>query len=92
MISVSEWNTLQYDVSRCTGCGMCVNVCPHAVFAMNARAAKVVNPDACMECSACQQNCPFGAISVESGVGCAQAMVAAALRKRKQPETVPSCG
>lgn len=92
MISVSEWNTLQYDFNLCTGCGMCVNVCPHAVFAMNERVAKVVNPDACMECGACQQNCPFGAILVESGVGCAQAMIAAALRKRKQPEAAPTCG
>ncbi len=90
---VSELNTLQYDPAKCTGCGMCVAVCPHAVFAMNTRVAKIVNPDACMECGACQLNCHPGAVMVESGVGCAQAMIAAALSRRKQPaQPEPACG
>lgn len=96
MLRVSEWNTLQYDQNLCTGCGLCVEVCPHAVFAMNAKVAKVVNPDACMECGACQMNCPFEAIIVDSGVGCAQAMIAAALQSRKKRTTsassVDACG
>ena len=25
-------NTLRLDETRCTGCGMCLNVCPHGVF------------------------------------------------------------
>ena len=37
-----------------------------------------------MECGACQQNCPTGAISVESGVGCAEAMIWSALTGRKE--------
>jgi len=36
-----------------------------------------------MECGACQLNCPTGAIVVESGVGCASAMMYAALTGRK---------
>jgi ferredoxin len=32
-----------------------------------------------MECGACQQNCPTGAIEVDSGVGCAYALMRAAL-------------
>jgi len=35
-----------------------------------------------MECGACQRNCPPGAITVESGVGCAAAMIRAALMGR----------
>jgi len=36
-----------------------------------------------MECGACQLNCPTGAIMVDSGVGCAAAMMMAALRGKK---------
>lgn len=37
-----------------------------------------------MECGACQQNCPGKAILVESGVGCATAMIVAALTGKKE--------
>ena len=35
-----------------------------------------------MECGACALNCPVQAIEVQSGVGCAWAMISAALRER----------
>ena len=90
MVGVSALNTLKFDQELCTGCGMCVNVCPHAVFALNHRAVTVVRPDACMECGACQVNCPFGSVSVQSCVGCAAAMMRAALTGQKQAEC--ACG
>jgi len=86
MVSVSTLNTLQFDPELRTGCGMCVDVCPHGVFALNSRTIHVVRADACMECGACQVNCPFGAIQVDSGVGCAAAMIRAALTRQKQAE------
>jgi NAD-dependent dihydropyrimidine dehydrogenase PreA subunit len=85
MFSVSVFNTLQYDPELCIGCEMCSLVCPHAVFAMNGRVAQLVRPEACMECGACQLNCPTDAITVESGVGCAAAMIYAALTGKKEP-------
>ena len=92
MISASPLNTLQYDPALCTGCAMCVNVCPHAVFAMNSHVARLSHPDACMECGACQKNCAAGAIVVESGVGCAAAMIQAALRGQKEVTCGGGCG
>ena len=86
MVGVSTLNTLKFDAELCTGCGMWVDVCPHAVFALNSRTIHVVRADACMECGACQVNCPFGAIQVDSGVGCAAAMIRAALTRQKQGE------
>jgi len=83
-------NTLQYNPELCNGCGMCSIVCPHAVFAQNERLAQLVRPIKCMECGACQRNCPTGAIMVDSGVGCAAAMMVAALRGKK--ETCSSVG
>ena len=78
-------NTLEYDETLCSGCGMCVTVCPHAVFALDGDKARLADRDACMECGACQLNCPAGAIRVDSGVGCAAAMIWAALRGQKEP-------
>ena len=85
MFSVSVFNTLQYNPELCIGCEMCSLVCPHAVFAMNGRVAQLVRPEACMECGACQLNCPTDAITVDSGVGCAAAMIRAALTGKKEP-------
>jgi ferredoxin len=41
--------------------------------------ATIADRDACMECGACATNCPTEAIFVQSGVGCAQAVINAAL-------------
>jgi NAD-dependent dihydropyrimidine dehydrogenase PreA subunit len=68
-------STLKYTLEKCTGCGRCLEVCPHGVFDLHNRRARVVCPDNCMECGACAQNCAFGALSVKSGVGCAVAMI-----------------
>ena len=72
-------NTLRFSKQKCTGCGACVNVCPHAVFKMNGGRADMVDHDKCMECGACLRNCPAGAIIVNPSVGCAAAMFRAAL-------------
>ncbi len=72
--------TLQLDASRCSGCGMCVEVCPHAVFVPEGKRARLTDRDLCIECGACMRNCQYGAISVRSGVGCASAIIAGALR------------
>jgi len=68
--------TLAFDAARCNGCGLCTHVCPHAVFAMEARRAVLVDRGACMECGACAMNCETGAISVRAGVGCAAGVLA----------------
>lgn len=72
-------NTLVYNVDQCNGCGMCVTVCPQAVFEMKGRKTRMIHKLKCMECGACQLNCVTGAINVDSGVGCANAMIRAAI-------------
>ncbi len=84
-------NTLVYRPGRCINCGMCLKVCPHRVFAQGKDRVRLARPDACMECGACQRNCPNGAIEVQSGVGCASAMIMAALRGKKDVTCGEDC-
>lgn len=67
--------TLRFNADACVGCGMCADVCPHGVFAVNQGKASITALDSCMECGACAKNCPASAISVNSGVGCATAQI-----------------
>ena len=69
--------TLRLDAEACTGCGICLWVCPHAVFRKVPRKVELADADGCMECGACVLNCPEGALTVEPGTGCAWAILKA---------------
>ena len=75
MVYLKNVTTLALDHGKCTGCGMCLEVCPHAVFEMNGKSVRITDRDACMECGACTKNCPVSAVTVQSGVGCAAAVI-----------------
>ena len=79
--------TLRYDAGKCSGCGRCIEVCPHTVFEMKDGKASITDRDRCMECGACALNCEFGALSVGSGVGCASAIIRGMLTGGE-----PTCG
>ena len=79
--------TLKLNDEKCTGCGRCIEVCPHNVFSLDGGKAHIIDRDACMECGACEGNCPFSAIYVKAGVGCAAAKITGALNGSK-----PDCG
>lgn len=71
---ISHLVTLTLDSSKCVGCGLCKIVCPHRIFEIENRKAKIIKKESCIECGACMSNCPTGAIDVKAGVGCAQAI------------------
>jgi len=66
--------TLRLIPDNCTGCGICVDVCPHRVIQIIDNKARI-SKDRCMECGACALNCPADAIEVNAGVGCAAAII-----------------
>jgi NAD-dependent dihydropyrimidine dehydrogenase PreA subunit len=92
MFDSYEKNTLHYHKDRCINCKRCTQVCPHGVFAEGQKHVKLTRPAACMECGACALNCPVQAIVVQSGVGCAWAMISAALRGKDMDSGECSCG
>ncbi len=72
--------TLELDTAKCTGCSLCLIVCPQAVFILEDGVAVITQRDACIECGACQGNCPEEAISVRAGVGCASGIISSWLK------------
>jgi NAD-dependent dihydropyrimidine dehydrogenase PreA subunit len=67
--------TLIFYPDKCTGCGKCLEVCPHQVFDLENGKSVIIDKDQCMECGACAKNCPFNALEVKPGVGCAYAIL-----------------
>ena len=53
MIYLKDVVSLNLNEEKCIGCGMCIEVCPHAVIGMNgSKHAWIQKRDACMECGA----------------------------------------
>lgn len=47
---------------KCTGCGICADVCPTNAISIDQYA--VINPNLCTACAACISECPNGAITI----------------------------
>lgn len=52
---------LYVDENRCSGCGVCVNVCPHGAIAIEDGKASITQ-SLCNHCEACAAACPERAI------------------------------
>lgn len=80
--------TLKLNGDACVGCGRCMEVCPHGVFALREGKAHIRDKDSCMECGACARNCPAHALVVTPGTGCVYAIVKSWVNKfLGRPET-----
>ncbi|MDA8441289.1 MAG: mercury methylation ferredoxin HgcB [Peptococcaceae bacterium] len=79
-------STLKLESAKCTGCGKCIEVCPHNVFVLCNGKSVIADQDRCIECGACVKNCLFYALEVKPGVGCASAII-----KGWLTGTEPSC-
>jgi len=85
------FDAIEYDFHRvpvvnfkkCTGCGVCVDVCPrslidlydagHETFVLckshdKGNAVKKICEVGCIACGVCERACPFNAISVQDGL------------------------
>jgi NAD-dependent dihydropyrimidine dehydrogenase PreA subunit len=62
--------TVTVDLDKCNGDGVCVDLCPAAVFELKevpgheGKKSAVVNNDACVACRACEAQCATQAITI----------------------------
>ena len=63
----------QVDESRCSGCGICAQVCQYNAILVLAGRVQVF-PELCHGCGSCTRQCPEGAIQeADQHIGCLQA-------------------
>jgi NAD-dependent dihydropyrimidine dehydrogenase PreA subunit len=56
---------VQVNQKECTGCGDCGAACPvEGVLVLENEKAVVAKPDECIECNACVDECPSGAMTM----------------------------
>lgn len=63
---------VRVSISRCKGCGLCVDVCAPGALALDAATVNplgyhpvaIVDPDACTSCAKCARVCPEAAFVV----------------------------
>jgi NAD-dependent dihydropyrimidine dehydrogenase PreA subunit len=53
-----------YDSERCTGCGLCVSVCPQGVLSLVDSRAVFLSPEDCTYCGECELACPTQAVEL----------------------------
>lgn len=65
MLVVNLVVRIDIDYDRCAGCKKCVKVCSYGVLGWFEDAPIVINPNGCMVCLDCINNCSINAISVK---------------------------
>lgn len=52
------------DTALCSGCGLCINICPEDVLRKVGDVSEIVYPEDCLACLACEAVCPLHCIQV----------------------------
>ncbi len=52
------------NAEECSGCGICIDVCPNEVLDLVDDIAQPVDESSCDGCGTCAEECPMGAIEI----------------------------
>jgi ubiquinone/menaquinone biosynthesis C-methylase UbiE/ferredoxin len=65
--TLTPYGKITADLERCTGCGICVDVCPMLIPVIDENTKKVhlMGPETCVNCRACVKRCPTNALFLE---------------------------
>jgi NAD-dependent dihydropyrimidine dehydrogenase PreA subunit len=55
-------SSIEVDRERCSGCGVCVEMCPLDLIRFGTDGVPYLKYDECWYCDVCVQECPEGAI------------------------------
>ena len=55
--------TYVVDEEKCTGCGVCMKVCPSEAITGKKKEPHTIDPKKCIRCGACMASCKFDAIN-----------------------------
>ena len=58
----ASWPLPIITLQRCTGCGLCAELCPTSAVEVIRQKAVIVRPADCTFCEVCESYCPEGAI------------------------------
>jgi Pyruvate/2-oxoacid:ferredoxin oxidoreductase delta subunit len=58
----ANWPLPHIDLVRCTGCGVCVTLCPTHAVEVRDNLAQIVRAADCSFCDVCETYCPEEAI------------------------------
>jgi NAD-dependent dihydropyrimidine dehydrogenase PreA subunit len=53
------------DENTCTGCGICIDVCPHQALELVDGLAKLTKPELCDGIGECVEACPVQSITLK---------------------------
>ena len=59
----------EIDNTKCTVCGLCVEVCPEKVLSIDTGTLTFANPESCTMCAECEGVCPENAVRVYYQIG-----------------------
>ncbi len=62
MSTEANWPLPRIDLVRCTGCGVCVTLCPTHAVEVRDGLAQIVRAADCSFCDVCETYCPEEAI------------------------------
>jgi len=54
----NEKLSVEIDRDKCTGCGICVDICPLDCFRLNDEGKAFMKYDECWYCGSCTLECP----------------------------------
>jgi Fe-S-cluster-containing hydrogenase component 2 len=78
---------IKIDQARCTGCGACVEICPHGALYL-VEGVATLDPALCRECEACVAACPVEAIALITTEPRPAARAVTVPARREEPEII----
>jgi len=56
--------TFAIDEEKCTGCGVCLRLCPQEAISGEKKKLHTIDQERCIKCGLCRDSCKFDAITV----------------------------